>query len=78
MTTPGYIIWIYRDRRTGWQDVEVRFTKLKDAKHLADAIAADTKDGPVLVKVEHPATNEIIYGAAGGKLGDVFPGRTPT
>lgn len=78
MGTPGYIIGIYRDQTAGWRDVEAQFAKLKDAIKLADAIAAEMEDGPVLVRVQHAATKITVYVAAAGRLGDLFPRSNPT
>ena len=78
MTGSGYTIGIYRDHELGWRDVEAQFATLKDAKNLANAIAAETEDGPVLVRVQHTATKTTLYVAAAGRIGDLFPRSEPT
>lgn len=78
MGTPGYIISIYRDYNAGWQEVGVQPFTLKVAKTIADAIATETKDGPVVVTVRHSSHKDTLYVAAGGRLDDLFPRSTPT
>lgn len=71
----GYLILTCRDQRTGWRNADSRPATLPAAEDLADAIAADTSEGPVMVKVVHPVTGNTVYISGAARLDDVLPTR---